>query len=377
MQPYRCKMIAWLALAVAVVVLSSACQAAPSARDAQLAAQARAATARAEEQALAQSQAAAIAKLRVAEAATDVAVAKISDLAHRRNLVAARLNSREADIAPLIPALYHLDRDPIAVLASITLPAGQALAGARLVGALSRQITLDAARARTEQAELDRLQAAFDAELPLVAAAQIAQAQAAGSLDLQLRRTAQNRREAEDEAAAAARQLALDVAHAETVTAAIARIEAAHDRRELATIDQRKPARAAVSQNFTAPVLGAITRHFGDATDAGAATGITYQPAPGALVVAPCGGRVVYAGTFRSFGILLIIDCGGGTHVVLSGFERLDAQVGRGVASGAPVGVMPGWNPHASKPRPLLYVEVRRAGRVIDPLPVLAGKIGL
>jgi len=370
-------MIAWLALAVAVVVLSSACQAAPSARDAQLAAQARAATARAEEQALAQSQAAAIAKLRVAEAATDVAVAKISDLAHRRNLVAARLNSREADIAPLIPALYHLDRDPIAVLASITLPAGQALAGARLVGALSRQITLDAARARTEQAELDRLQAAFDAELPLVAAAQIAQAQAAGSLDLQLRRTAQNRREAEDEAAATARQLALDVAHAETVTAAIARIEAAHDRRELATIDQRKPARAAVSQNFTAPVLGAITRHFGDATDAGAATGITYQPAPGALVVAPCGGRVVYAGTFRSFGILLIIDCGGGTHVVLSGFERLDAQVGRGVASGAPVGVMPGWNPHASKPRPLLYVEVRRAGRVIDPLPVLAGKIGL
>ncbi len=370
-------MIARLALVALLVALSCASRAAPSARDAQLAAQARATAARAEEQALALAQAGALARLRLAEAATDAAAEKLASLAQRRNLVASRLASREADVTPLVPALYHLSADPVAVLASINIPADQALAGARLLGAFARQIALDAAAARAEKAELDGLQAAFDAELPRLAAAQIAQAQAAASLDQQWRRTVKIRREADDDAASANRQVALDAAHAETVNAAITRIEAARDRRDREIIDQPKPARAAAIQAFTAPVSGAITRHFGDASDAGAATGVAYQPAPGALVVAPCGGRVVYAGPFRSFGILLIIECGGGTHVVLSGFERLDIQLGRGIASGAPVGVMPGWNPHASKPRPLLYVEVRRAGRAVDPLPVLAGKGGL
>ncbi len=367
-------MIRTLPCAVLLMALTSASQAAPSAKDTQLAAQARVAAARAEEQALAQGQAAALARLRQAEAATDAAVEKIIDLARRRATAAARLAAREADIAPILPALVHLNTDPVATLASMTIPADRALGGAQLLGALARQIALDATNARAEQAELDGLQAAYDGELPRLAAAQIAQTQAAANLDQQIRRTGQTRRAAEDEAAAASRQVALDAAHAETVNAAIARIEAARDRRESA--EARKPDRVAAAQGFTAPVAGPITRHFGDATDAGAATGIAYQPAPGARVVAPCGGRVVYAGPFRSFGSLLIIDCGRTTHVVLSGFDRLDAQVGHSIATGAPVGTMPGWDPHASTPRPALYVEVRRAGRAVDPLPVLAGKSG-
>ncbi len=370
-------MIAWLALAVAVVVLSSACQAAPSARDAQLAAQARAATARTEEQALAQSQAAALARLRLAEAATDAAVAKISDLAHRRNLVAARLNSREADIAQLLPALYHLQANPVATLASMGVPTNQAQAGARLLGALACQIAFDATSADAQQTGLGRLQAAFDAELPKLAAAQIAQAQAAASLDQQLSRTGQTRREAENEAAAAARQVAIDAAHAETVNAAIARIEAARERRQLADAAPHKADRAARAPMFAIPVAGAIIRHFGDATDAGASTSIAYQATPGARVVAPCSGRVVYAGPFRSFGVLLIVDCGHGIHAVLSGFQRLDPVVGQPVVRGMPVGVLPGWNPNAVPPRPVLVVEIRRSGRAVDPVPVLAGKAGV
>ena len=367
-------MIARLTFAILFMALTSASQAAPSARDTQLAAQARATAARAEEHALAQGQAAALARLRLAEAATDAAVDKIVELARRRGIAAARLASREADIAPLLPALVHLNADPVATLASMTIPAGRALEGAQLLGALARQIALDAAGARAEQAELDGLRAAYDAELPRLAAAQIAQTQAAATLDQQIRRTSQTRREAEDEAASAARQVAIDAAHAETINAAIARIEAARDRRE--SSEPRKPDRVVTTQGFVAPVAGPITRHFGDATDAGAATGIAYQTTPGARVIAPCGGRVVYAGPFRSFGVLLIIDCGRGTHIVLSGFDRLDAQVGHTVTTGVPVGVMPAWDPHASTPRPALYVEIRRAGRAVDPLPVLAGKTG-
>jgi septal ring factor EnvC (AmiA/AmiB activator) len=367
-------MIARLPLAALVIALATTGHAAPSARETQLAAQARAAAARVQEQALAQGQTAALARLRQAEAATDAAAEKIVDLMRRRAAVSARLAAREADIAPLVPALVHLHADPVAILASMNIPAVQALGGVKLLSALARQIALDASNARAEQAELADLQAAYNAELPRLAAAQVAQTLAAANLDQQIRRTSQARREAEDEAANAARQVAIEAAHAETVNAAVARIEAARYRRESA--EPRKPDRVVATQGFMAPVAGPVTRHFGDATDSGAATGIAYQPAPGARVVAPCGGRVVYAGPFRSFGILLIIDCGRGTHAVLSGFDRLDAQVGHTIATGAPVGTMPGWDPHASAPRPALYVEIRRAGRAVDPWPLLAGKAG-
>ena len=140
-------MIARLSLAALVIALAGAGHAAPSAREAQLAAQARAAAARAQEQALAQGQTAALARLRQAEAATDAAAEKIVDLMRRRAAASGRLAAREADIAPLLPALVHFHADPVATLASMNLPGGQALAGAQLLGALARQIALDAANA--------------------------------------------------------------------------------------------------------------------------------------------------------------------------------------------------------------------------------------
>ena len=88
-------------------------------------------------------------------------------------------------------------------------------------------------------------------------------------------------------------------------------------------------------------------------------------------MVAPCGGRVAFAAPFRSYGLLLIVDCGGGYHAVLAGFDRLDAKVGQQVAAGEPVGVMPGWEPGASGKRPSLYVELRRAGQPVNPAPWL------
>jgi septal ring factor EnvC (AmiA/AmiB activator) len=125
---------------------------------------------------------------------------------------------------------------------------------------------------------------------------------------------------------------------------------------------------------LTAPVAGSVVRGYGDVGESGAATGISYQAAPSARVVSPCGGRIVFAGPFRSFGLLLIVDCGGGTHVVLAGFERLDGQVGQSVPVGEPVGVMPGWDAANAVRRPLLYIEVRRDGVAVNPAPFLRAR---
>jgi septal ring factor EnvC (AmiA/AmiB activator) len=56
---------------------------------------------------------------------------------------------------------------------------------------------------------------------------------------------------------------------------------------------------------------------------------------------------------------------------VLSGFERIDAQLGQTVRAGEPVGTMPAWNPVASTHRPTLQLELRHGGEPTNPTPYL------
>jgi septal ring factor EnvC (AmiA/AmiB activator) len=227
----------------------------------------------------------------------------------------------------------------------------------------------------------------------------------AADLDRQIAVAQANHRAATDEATGAAQQAAADAARADSLRQAITHIEAdrraaeAQARRDSAKAERDKqvgaitaahvreealarptgagtiPATANPGGQLTAPVAGTVVRSWGDATDAGPATGISYQSPPNARVVAPCGGRVVFAAPFRSYGNLIIVDCGGGYHAVLAGLDRLDIAVGRSVAIGEPVGVMSGWDPAAARgKRPTLYVELRRDGQPVNPAPWLKGR---
>jgi septal ring factor EnvC (AmiA/AmiB activator) len=120
------------------------------------------------------------------------------------------------------------------------------------------------------------------------------------------------------------------------------------------------------------PVAGPVVREFGAARDGIVETGITIAAAPGARVLAPWDGKVVYAGPFRSLGLLLILECGDAYHVVLAGMERLDVAVGNTVRMGDPVGTMAAHDARLHGPRPALGLELRRAGRPIDPEPWLS-----
>jgi septal ring factor EnvC (AmiA/AmiB activator) len=80
---------------------------------------------------------------------------------------------------------------------------------------------------------------------------------------------------------------------------------------------------------------------------------------------------VVFAGPFRSFGQLAIVDCGGGWHVVLGGFDHIDATLGQSLQQGEPLGTMPGWNPLDLLRRPTLMLELRRDGAPTNPGPYL------
>lgn len=117
------------------------------------------------------------------------------------------------------------------------------------------------------------------------------------------------------------------------------------------------------------PAQGRIVQAFGQATPVGAeAKGIRIQTRAAAQVTAPVDGTVVFAGTFRRYGHLLILEHSAGYHILLAGLSRIDSAVGDQVHAGEPVGEMdaPGGAP------PTLYVELRHEGRPINPVPWLS-----
>ncbi|MFO0995925.1 MAG: peptidoglycan DD-metalloendopeptidase family protein [Alphaproteobacteria bacterium] len=119
------------------------------------------------------------------------------------------------------------------------------------------------------------------------------------------------------------------------------------------------------------PVRGQIVRSFGQEGNGGVADkGITIETRPDAQVVAPYDGQVAFSGPFRGYGHILIIDHGEGYHTLLMGLSRIDGVEGQWVVAGEPIGLMG----HSESGKPALYVELRRNGRPINPLPWLSAR---
>jgi septal ring factor EnvC (AmiA/AmiB activator) len=143
-----------------------------------------------------------------------------------------------------------------------------------------------------------------------------------------------------------------------------------------ASPDRLKPAMPfdAAKGSLRLPAQGRRVKRFGDAdATGGTVKGISLQTRAEARITAPADGWVVYAGEFRSYGQLLIINAGGGYHVLLAGMSRIDVSLGQFVLAGEPIAVMgnsaaPSQGVDDSS-RPVLYVEFRKDGRPIDPDP--------
>jgi septal ring factor EnvC (AmiA/AmiB activator) len=132
---------------------------------------------------------------------------------------------------------------------------------------------------------------------------------------------------------------------------------------------------ASAKKQLPLPVNGVRIREYG-ASDGlgGTEKGLSIASRSGTQVTAPCDGWVVYAGPFRNYGQLLILNAGGGYHVLLAGMERISVDLGQFVVTGEPVAVMGGRAQAAGaitagSGQPVLYVEFRKDGTPVDPGP--------
>ena len=125
------------------------------------------------------------------------------------------------------------------------------------------------------------------------------------------------------------------------------------------------------------PVEGDVIKNYGDQTSLGTKLeGLAFATPPQAIVNAPVDGKVEFAGSFRSYGQLLILDAGGGYLVLLAGMNKISADIGQSVRIGEPLGVM-GEGPStiallgdiAASKSPIFYVEFRKDNAPVDSTP--------
>ncbi len=149
---------------------------------------------------------------------------------------------------------------------------------------------------------------------------------------------------------------------------------------EKVAAERSRQAAIAASRPFTeargrarVPVEGTLLQGWGAPGEGGQPQrGVTFTTAPSATIVAPWHGTIVYAGPFRGYGVILILESSDGYHWLISGLGRLDVALGQAVRSGEPIGLaMTG-----GRSNPVVYVELRRHGQPIDPGPWLTAPSG-
>ncbi len=341
-----------------------------------------------EEQALAERRVAAAQRAQEAEATLLAARERLEAARAAEQAALAELAARAAALRPLVPAMLRLSMFPAETVFAVPAPPEEALRGALVLRSLSRRLADEAAALRQAGAEARRLARTVEREAEALAQAEAEARSAAEAVEAELALARSRLGQAEAAEQRAARQAEQAAARASDLAEALERLERERARAEAAAAraararEARRARQEAEEQQEAAastpapaprggralPVAGRIVTGFGESTAAGVQRGLTFSAAPAARVVSPCGGRAVFAAPFRTFGLLLIVDCGGGYHFVLAGLERLDVRAGQNLLAGEPVGVLPGGSGGP------LYLELRRGGQPVDPRPWFAAR---
>ena len=318
---------------------------------------------------------------------------RIKTLDENERTIRRSLDDRRGVIAEILAALQRISRRPPPALMVRPEDALQSVRTAMMLGAVLPEMRVEAEALAADLAELVRVRKEIAAEVEASAHDLAALGQDRRRMALLVEERQKKQVETE-QALQAERARAAELArHADSLKDLIVKLEqelggvgdsAARTkeggvRASLAAL--KDPGRLAPAIAFAAakgalplPVSGVKIREFGAADRLGSTEkGLSIATRAAAQVTAPCDGWVVYAGPFRSYGQLLILNAGGGYHVLLAGMERISVDLGQFVLTGEPVAVM-GAGPQAAAPgtasnQPVLYVEFRKDGVPVDPSP--------
>jgi septal ring factor EnvC (AmiA/AmiB activator) len=347
------------------------------------------------------------AQVRSVETRISNAEGRLRALDAREQRVRSSLDSRRSEVVEVLAALQRAGRRTPPALLVRPEDALQSLRTAMLLGSVVPQLNARAEKLAGDLSELVALRLAIASERDHLATdrdkIRSDQTRLAALIDERQRQQAAKEKDMEAEGARAialSRQVddlqgLISTMEQDVRSAAKAAVSAslqgapatANGKLDLAALknpNRKSPAIAFESAKglFALPVNGGKIRDFGGSDGAGGVEkGISLATRPGAQVTTPCDGWVVYAGPFRSYGQLLILNAGGGYHVLIAGMERISVNIGQFVLTGEPVATMGTTSQVASilattASQPVLYVEFRKDGTPIDPGPWWAANEG-
>ena len=319
-------------------------------------------------------QGAVAARIQVAEADIATAGARLAILVRLQREQERRLAVRQQPIVKLVAALQTMARRPAA--AALVQP-GTVSDLVHVRAALSTMVPQIAAQTEGLRAEVERAR-----HIRAQASAALAsQREGQRQLGLEQRRLAQLETEQRRKSLRFASSARLESERALTLgenTRDLEELVRSLDaeaalRARLASLPGPLPRPARLSENlppaeatsaqaarlaYRFPVLGRIARGFGEILPSGARSrGVAIAARPGAIVVAPGQGRVTFAGLYRGYGAIAIIDHGDGYVSLLTGLASNIARVGDIVDQGSPLG---------RAGADAIMVELRLAGEPID-----------
>ncbi len=335
------------------------------------------------------------ARLRSVEAKIEATQARLEPLDANERSIRKSLDGRRAVIGEVLAALQRIGHRPPPALIARPEDALQAVRTAMVLGAVlpemrhqvealandlselvsvRKKITDERDRLKGEVASLGDERARMRA---LIAERQKQQAEREKALDAERTRASDLAKKVDnlkdliakleqglDPATRAAREAAIR-------SATRPALAALHDPGRLAPA----VAFASLRGQVPIPVNGVKLRDYGAPDGVGGVEkGISIATRAGAQVTSPADGWVVYAGPFRSYGQLLILDAGGGYHILLAGMERISVDLGQFVLTGEPVAVMGNGSHIAAilatgSSQPVLYIEFRKGGTPVNPGP--------
>lgn len=330
-------------------------------------------------------QAAALAaRIQETEATIAAAEANLALIDRQRRALAARLAERQKPVVRLTAALQRFSRRPLAL--SVMRPGSvkemvylRAMLGSTVPEVQHRTAALrgELARGRALQQQAQRALADLHGNETLL------ETRRKELAALETRQRLDARRASGEAAREAQRALAL-AEEARDLDSLVAQLDAAGNLRErLAAlpgpiIRPQRPAESRVlaasgqtpgmkraPAGYQLPVAGRTVTGFGAPARGGVLSqGISLAPRAGAQVVAPAAGRVAFAGPYRGYGRIVIIEHDGGWTTLVTGMARVDVTVGQQLVRGAPLGV-------AAPVSPLVTLELRRDGVPVNPVEFL------
>ncbi|MGA7808883.1 murein hydrolase activator EnvC family protein, partial [Bradyrhizobium sp.] len=347
------------------------------------------------------------ARVRAVEGSISDTEGRLSTLDAREDQIRNSLNSRRSEVVEVLAALQRAGRRTPPALLIRPDDALQSLRTAMLLGAVVPDLRARAEKLAGQLGEMVTVRKSIAAEHDRLASDRDKlrddQARLAALIDQRQHKQAAIEKDMETEsgrAVALARQLdSLQglISHMEQDVKSAAKAAASASARGVPATPNGKPDLAALKNPnrqspaiafaaarglFPLPVNGTKIHDFGGSDGAGGIEkGISLATRPGAQVTTPCDGWVVYAGPFRSYGQLLILNAGGGYHVLIAGMQRISVNIGQFVLTGEPVATMGTTSQVAAilatnASQPVLYVEFRKDGTPIDPGPWWAANEG-